>query len=166
MGTQPAHRTSRHRFINVFNQSCCAKHLSQLSLLLPVATMPPLACRITHMRDRLLNQIMEPIKTKTSCAWGKSEGQPQPRSVPNTLHVQQDSTNGRAVLAGSAHESTSCNTSLLMIYQFGSPLKDPNDQGNLSSVDVVLCSIKCCKTGVNIPSEFRNNQAKICNRIA
>lgn len=56
-------------------------------------------------------------------------------------------------------------TRLLMIYQFGSPLKNPKDQDNLSSTDV-LCFIKSCKTGVNIPNEFHNNQAIICNHIA
>lgn len=132
--------------------------------------MPPPACRLMHVHDHLLNQIVELSKTKTSCAWGKSERPPQPRSVPNTLCAQQDKycnkTNGRTMLAGSAHESAGCNTSLLMIYKFGSPLKNPNDQDNLPSADAVLSFIIHCKIGVNIPSKFRNNQAIICNRIA
>lgn len=84
--------TDSYTYLTSLNWSCCAKHLWQPPRFLPAVTTPPLTHRLTHVRDHLVNQIMEPIKTKTSCAWGKSEGSPQSqvRSFPNMLCVQQD----------------------------------------------------------------------------
>jgi len=150
-------------YVTSSNWSCRAKHLPQPSLFLSAATTHPLACRLMHARDHLLKRILEPMETMASCTWGKGKG-PQPRSAPRANN--RDRTHGRSVLAGRARDSAGCNVSLLVIYQFGSPLKNPNDQDNLSSTDVVLRFIKCCKTAVNTPSKFCNNQSIICSRTA
>lgn len=91
--------TSRHRFVNEFSQF-------NLVLLCKASfTTLPLLSNCYNASSPMKNQIMEWIKPKTSCTQRKSKGLPQPRSVPNTLCVQEDKYWQQNIASASWHHS-------------------------------------------------------------